>query len=141
MTANYRGWDVHAYTSDMMVALRDWGQVFPGGRKILDESLPASYVEENVIDFIAERDPSLKPVLEKMARRSQKQGTRVFYGDPDLGNINIWSVLSLCVVLVKELPDLEELLLEMLRDTAQTCIQGDSHRLLMFLLVGSRREE
>jgi hypothetical protein len=26
---------------------------------------------------------------------------------------------------------------EMIRDAAQTCIQGDSHRMLMFLLVST----
>lgn len=141
MTESYRGWDVHAHTMDMRAALRDWGRTFPGGRKIMDETLPAEYIEKSVIDFIVERDATLKPVLQKMVGRTQKVNGRVYYPDPDLGNINIWSVLSLCVVLVKELPDLEALMLEMLRDAAQTCIQGDSHRLLMFLLVGSRKEE
>jgi hypothetical protein len=139
--AQYRGWDVHAHTSDIRMMLHEWGRIYPGGQKILQESLPKDYIDDAIVNPIVRLDPSLRPVLQKMARRSQQTGGRVFYADADLDGINIWSVLSLCVLLIRDYPDLEGLMIEMLRDAAQTCIQGDSHRLLMFLLVCSRMKD
>ena len=147
----YRGWDVHAYTADMRGALQRWRQAHPKMSALLDRPVRTSIIEDHLCPFFESRDPSLKAVLDKMKGRSNarpmspsmnsdKEELGLHYPDPDLDNINIWALLAIAVKMTtgsdEESPKAPaETLVQMLVDTAQTCIQGDSHRIAMFVLV------
>lgn len=156
----YRGWDVHAYTADMRGTLQRWRQAHPKMSALLDRPVRTSIIEDHLCPFFETRDPSLKAVLDKMKGRSTaramtgsngeespegrgrtKSDLGLHYPDPDLDNINIWALLAIAVRMTTGSDDdpaekaPAETLVEMLVDTAQTCIQGDSHRIAMFVLV------
>lgn len=144
----YRGWDVHAYTADMRGALQRWRQAHPKMSALLDRPVRTAIIEDHLYPFFESRDPSLKAVLDKMKGRStarpmgiNNEDLGLHYPDPDLDNINIWALLAIAVRMTMVSDDdpsekaPAETLVEMLVDTAQTCIQGDSHRIAMFVLV------
>lgn len=146
----YRGWDVHAYTADMRGALQRWREAHPKMSALLDRPVRTAIIEDHLCPFFETRDPSLKAVLDKMKGRSTaramtgsngEENLGLFYPDPDLNNINIWALLAIAVKMTTKSDDdpaekaPAETLVEMLVDTAQTCIQGDSHRIAMFVLV------
>lgn len=136
-SAIYRGWDVHSYTGDLVQALGQWRRERPRLSSLLDRPVKTEVVEGGIYEFFMSRDETLRSVLEKMRMRSEEQEDGLFYGDRDLGGLNIWALLAIAVNLANKERAPADLLVEMLVDTAQTCIQGDSHRIAMFVLAAS----
>ena len=88
-------------------------------------------------DFTAELDSIQNPAFGiggSAVATDPISGDLLFYGDRDLNDLNIWALLAIAVNLALAEKGPPELLVEMLVDTAQTCIQGDSHRIAMFVL-------
>ena len=142
---SYRGWDVHSYTADLNVALRVWRRDHPRTSALLDRPIPKQ-VAAHIIQFLVTADARCAIVFHKMRERtvfSEPDG-QWFYGDKDLTSrsdaegLNIWVLLAYAVRVVQH-EDCDEstvhLLIEMILDAAQTCIQGDSHRIAMFVMA------
>lgn len=137
MTGHYRGWDVHAYTPPV----QQWFQQrlrprLPSEGPLLTEWMAAL----NEMRHVYGKWPAAMGALIKMNSRyrAQQKG----YMDRDLGpGGNVASILlySWALVKRKKEPSLTRLFGETLSDIGNTCVQGDSHRLIMFLfgLLGS----
>jgi hypothetical protein len=136
MSEIYHGWDVHSYTPDLRAALAAWRSERPRLSELLDLPVKREVIDGPISEFFLSRNAELKAVLDKMRDRSEQRnsGNLLFYGDRDLDNLNIWALLAIAVNLALAEKGPPELLVEMLVDTAQTCTQGDSHRIAMFVL-------
>lgn len=131
-----RGWDVHSYTQDLRETIGLWREKHPNTSLLLDAPVPPDIVRTVYLFFVSRRR-NLFLVMEKMRTRTKMvPGKGWFYGDHDLAGLNIWSLLAYAVRVAdhEDSEDLDKLLVEMLVDTAQTCIQGDSHRIAMFVM-------
>ncbi len=139
----YRGWDVHSYTGDRTRTLARWRAVYPRASAALDAPVDPADIHR-MYQYILALDPALHPVLEKMRARTSRGAANApcavrgwFYADADLGGVNIWTVLGIAVELAQRSEGLDGLLAETLRDAGTTCVQGDSHRLFMFVLAAA----
>lgn len=134
----YRGWDVHAYTPALMQRIQEWRDANPVEAITWSRPMPQQTALA-LGDWYVEADPAAAPVFRKMASRTSLTESGWFYGDADLGGINIWALYATARrIAIRPDNAMGELLAELVRDAAQTCIQGDSHRILMFIFANTR---
>jgi hypothetical protein len=134
-----RQWDVHTYTSELRRRVEDWTAhpdlhpeaqhwITPCAASVAD-IIAAKYADHAVITA----------TITKMKGRTNTAigSTTLMYPDPDILGVNIWGILASAVLLASTdaSGSLDELLRELLVDAGTTCIQGDSHRLLMFIFA------
>lgn len=83
---------------------------------------------------LGEGDDAVSQVLDKMLTRGRSADGQHSYLDPDLGGVNILCVLVYTYYWARRRNALPEMK-ETLRECAQHCPQGDSHRLLYLLFA------
>lgn len=116
----YKGWDCHAYTPDCRTYVQDLLLREP------DLGKPMSPAEISALFtplLEQARGTRALAAVQKMRQRSGAQG----YQDPQLPNLNIARLLEL----VHRRCEDRAVLIETLSEIGGTCVQGDSHRLLM----------
>jgi len=142
MASAYKGWDVHSYTNDVQDFIRNlnsdirdffFSVIIPRQREALVTAWPAD----------------LEPVKRKWIERTtmtypaktehRPENAAFMYMDPDVENMNIWSIAVLTYDLACRY-GCTELFWEMVRDAGTTCIQGDSHRILMLYIALVRHQ-
>ena len=123
----YKGWDVHFHTGDLREALKD--RTFA--------TFIAKECHERMMAELLERYETVPQaavaILKMKGRYREEVGG---YLDPDLG-LNVTAILDETWATVKQFAEDESVLRgfgEILADVGTTCIQGDSHRLLFYLL-------
>lgn len=128
---SYHGWDVHSWTSDLRDLLDQQPEFecrFRVSMHLFDQCL------QEIFEMYGE---GVKPVLEKM--RGRYKPIEGGYYDMDLvgKRVNVAHLLVRVWTLVKRINDesIYKWFKETLDDIGLTCLQGDSHR-LMFFLVG-----
>jgi hypothetical protein len=114
----YRGRDCHAYTADCRAA---WNALRAQQPELGQDMAPADVAQLFARLLAAPRPPAARQALIKMRQRSGSTG----YGDSQLPGLNVTRLLA-----AVEGAD-AALLNEVLGEIGQTCVQGDSHRLLM----------
>lgn len=119
--------DVHAWSEAMRGRLEEWKQL--GGRDLG----PHPSVEEAGDCFQALAvHVEARPALLKMWNRLETR-------DPDLENASVVGILVETWGWIREcFPDLLPTLVDVLRETGTTCVQGDSHRLFALGLCALR---
>lgn len=120
----YRGWDVHAYTQDFNETLTE------EQKQLFSQPVDSLEVNAMMLEMI-DRFPGGNKALNKMWKRYQP--SKGGYHDPDLDNLNVIKICEVVWFKVKSLNDnsIYKIFEEILKDIGGTCIQGDSHRLLM----------
>ena len=130
----YKAWDTHAYSQDFRAILAHRGlhfaldptaEAFDAAIAEIKALLSSKWPEEQ--DRTAQ--PSWVAVLKMEARQAAGN-----YIDQDLGGEHVGAILVATWQLVRE-ADVDELFIETLADIGDTCIQGDSHRLLALYLA------
>lgn len=146
-------WDVHAHTPTIREAIRS-GLLY----KCVAETIGAQHMQppkdERVntalgfsrttaalkADEFGLSLPSIKACLQKFKTRWESGSWK----DPHLENIDIATLFVVAVGMVQYHdfePSVEKLFLETLQDIGNTCIQGDSHRLIHFIIGVSEKNE
>jgi hypothetical protein len=128
----YKGWDVHSYTN--LINTPEIKEMLKRVNYHLTQ--PRAYeLFQEIRDHYT--DEKINQVLMKMLSRCYLMGNNAFgYIDPDI-QINVISLLH-CTwqnVKIQNEQSLFKLMKETLLDIGQTCIQGDSHRLIMLLIA------
>lgn len=109
--------DVHAWTPEINKHVRP---------EFFERVEPAEF-DQLVAEIAPICSAEALAALQKMQQRYQL--ILGGYLDPDLQNSNVVAILKYVWIQLKLLKS-TELLVETLQDMGQTCVQGDSHRLL-----------
>ena len=123
----YKGWDVHAYTPQMKEVVKEI--------QLVDKLSPI--VHEQMIQEIKGKYTSKPQALIAISKMNSRYSAEIQgYIDPDIG-INVSALLHLTWRRVKEINDdsLYNAFAETCAEIGNTCIQGDSHRLLFFCMA------
>jgi len=115
----YKGWDCHAYTPDCRAYAQDLVSREP---QLAQPMTPAE-----ITALFASLQPlargQARVAVQKMRQRSGSQG----YHDPQVPSLNVTRLLEW----VHRQCEDKTILTETLGEIGGTCVQGDSHRLLM----------
>lgn len=135
-SAIYKGWDVHAYTSDFKSVLDE----FYYHDNTLDHNTARQLVY-SIQDALHQRrlaTPQVVSALHKMLTRHY--ATARGYRDTQLRDLNVMALLRAFYHLVRRHDDESgwQMLAEALHDTHTTCTQGDSHRLAAWYIALKR---
>lgn len=131
-SAIYKGWDVHSYTPESVAFLKALEETSPDVHTFLHRPVPPRLLKK----LESAWPDTLVGVLRKWHERSDTVAPdALYYKDPDLDGINIWALALLTLeASTANSATLEPLFWEMVTDAGTTCIQGDSHRLLMLYI-------
>ena len=113
----HRGWDCHAHTSD---CAQYWAALRV--RQPVLASLMSTAEVAPLFQELHTKFPTARVALVKMQQRSAASG----YHDPHLPGLNVTRLLQWVYARADS-----AVLLETLIEIGATCVQGDSHRLLM----------
>jgi hypothetical protein len=127
---NYKGWDVHSYTTETR-------QVAKGLDCFGACSEERFYSALNLaLDWWKDHDQLVdsRKVLDCIKKfKTRWHGSVGGWRDPDLDGANCAELFCRAAELVQRERGLVVLFLETLQDIENTCVQGDSHRLIQFL--------
>lgn len=147
-------WDVHAHTPAIRTVLQkgllyrcvaetigpQWMQ--PPGKEAFYAAVDVSrsLAIDNEEEFKLDLGP-IRSCLMKFVSRFRSGNWK----DPDLGNLDIATLFvaatRMALMATKDDKSLIKLFLETLGDIGGTCIQGDSHRLIHFIVGVSEKNE
>lgn len=127
VSMNYRGWDVHAYSREYRQIAHKVSQHIP---RFIDTDTHTQLIQ--ALKGRYGNNSLALQAIDKMAKRYHPQNRGYF--DPDLGNLNVTSLLYATWMSVLEAnhPSTYKGFGEILSDIGGTCVQGDSHRLLAY---------
>ena len=128
----HKGWNVHAYTRDLLGQLQE----VPFFGRIDQREAHACLAE-----IRAATSPACRLALDKIKQRYKAQNGGYF--DPQLRNLNIILLLRTLFREIRHVddPSMWNLFEQALIDTGNTCAQGDSHRLALLYIALMRSME
>lgn len=157
-TLGYSGWDVHSYTSALKERMSDGGDVTEETLRVLTQPVERGSLLDAlglVQEELARTDTTMMTRNNAVRATVRKMLDRMIAGDGDyidgelvarrdpvsaggvgdarpagLRSVFVGSVLVWCSALMVKQKDLWPLFFEIMVDVGQTCVQGDSHRLL-----------
>jgi|SRR3989304_6544968 len=134
----YEGWDVHSWTNkikeDIMLYFNE--TEIEHFKLALNTQL-FDIIWVNILHLF----PNLLPILKKFKTRSTDKNNEISYNDSQIFNINILQILYLVFNEIKDNCNFYSLFNEILTDCAQTCVQGDSHRLIWLYITILRSKQ
>jgi hypothetical protein len=136
MASDYRGWDVHQYSPYLRDRLAELGRDFSKSPDDGEFQAVCSEISQ-LLDTTTEPPPddaqlsAARLALAKMRNRAAAGN----YVDPDLGGAQVGAILVETWRKVQQADDVKAVFIETLADIGDTCVQGDSHRLLLLWLA------